>query len=130
MDSIIIDDATVVAENAINESLADKEERELFHLIDSNSLPTIQMSDSYQDPTGSNEEGEQSSDRRTQRLESLHNKLEDLPMDEIVIKEIFGSAMLVVGSGRIVAAAVVGKEGKAGRRCSTTKQGNVNQLTT
>ncbi|GAB4853286.1 hypothetical protein Ancab_017470 [Ancistrocladus abbreviatus] len=35
------------------------------------------------DPTGSSE-GEQSSDRR---LESLHNKLEDLPEDEIVIKE-------------------------------------------
>ncbi|GAB4858450.1 hypothetical protein Ancab_009924 [Ancistrocladus abbreviatus] len=86
MDSIIRDDATIVVENVINESLVDKEERELFHLIDSNFLPKMQMSDSYQDPTGNNEEGEQSSDSR---LESLHNKLEDLPMDEIVIKESF-----------------------------------------
>ncbi|GAB4858444.1 hypothetical protein Ancab_009918 [Ancistrocladus abbreviatus] len=84
MDSIIKDDATIVAENAINESLVDKEERELFHLIDHNYLPKMQKSNSYQDLTGRSEEGEQLSDHR---LESLHNKLEDLPMDEIVIKE-------------------------------------------
>ncbi|GAB4853268.1 hypothetical protein Ancab_017453 [Ancistrocladus abbreviatus] len=57
MDSIFRDDATIVAENAINESL---------------------------DPTRGSEEREQSSDHR---FESLHNKLEDLPVDEIVIKE-------------------------------------------
>ncbi|GAB4835459.1 hypothetical protein Ancab_000367 [Ancistrocladus abbreviatus] len=51
MDSIIIDDPTIVAEN---------------------------------DPTGNSEEREQSSDRR---LDSLHNKLEDLPLDEIFIRE-------------------------------------------
>ncbi|GAB4858440.1 hypothetical protein Ancab_009914 [Ancistrocladus abbreviatus] len=68
----------------INESLVDKEETELFHLIDHNSLPKMQESDPYQDPIGGSEEGEQSSDHR---LESLYNKFEDLPMDEIVIKE-------------------------------------------
>ncbi|GAB4858445.1 Crossover junction endonuclease mus81 [Ancistrocladus abbreviatus] len=97
MDSKIKDDATIVAENAINESLVDKKERDLFHLIDHNYLPKMQKFDSYQDPIGGSEEGEQSSDHR---LESLHNKHKDLPMDEIVIKEssITGKETQMVGT--------------------------------
>ncbi|GAB4826427.1 hypothetical protein Ancab_009292, partial [Ancistrocladus abbreviatus] len=71
MDSIIRDDATIVAENVINESL---------------------------DPTCSSEEGDQSSDHRH---ESLQNKFEDLPMDKIVIKEssIIGKETQMAGIG-------------------------------